>query len=97
MRERRGRTIAESLFVRRDGPLALFQPAKNGNRVFDVWLTYINLLENDAPVRVLFYYFLIRHSVVAPTQRNSPRAKQGFNMFDASIAPSAAPAHNKRV
>ena len=31
-------------------------------------------------------------SVVAPTQRNSPRASCGFMMFAASVAPSAAPA-----
>src|SRR6266481_2592798 len=37
-------------------------------------------------------YFLYSFSVVAPTQRNSPRASAGFNMLEASIAPSAAPA-----
>ena len=31
-------------------------------------------------------------SVVAPTQRSSPRASMGLSMFEASIAPSAAPA-----
>src|SRR5437667_438973 len=36
--------------------------------------------------------FLYSLSVVAPMQRNSPRARAGFNMFEASIAPSAAPA-----
>ena len=30
--------------------------------------------------------------VVAPTQRSSPRASMGLSMFEASIAPSAAPA-----
>ena len=30
--------------------------------------------------------------VVAPIQRNSPRAKAGFSRFDASIAPSVLPA-----
>src|SRR4030095_11829053 len=30
--------------------------------------------------------------VVAPMQRSSPRARAGFNMLAASIAPSAAPA-----
>src|SRR6266403_915491 len=40
-------------------------------------------------------YFLYSFSVVAPTQRNSPRASAGFNMFEASIAPSAAPAPTK--
>ncbi len=37
-------------------------------------------------------YFLYSFSVVAPTQRSSPRASAGFNMLEASIAPSAAPA-----
>ena len=37
-------------------------------------------------------YFLYSFRVVAPTHRNSPRASAGFNMFEASIAPSAAPA-----
>ncbi len=36
-----------------------------------------------------FWYSL---SVVAPTQRSSPRASIGFSMFEASIEPSAAPA-----
>ena len=31
-------------------------------------------------------------SVVAPIQRNSPRASIGLSMFEASIDPSAAPA-----
>ena len=31
-------------------------------------------------------------SVVAPMHRNSPRARAGFSMLDASTAPSAAPA-----
>ena len=30
--------------------------------------------------------------VVAPMQRSSPRARAGFSMFEASIAPSAPPA-----
>ena len=36
----------------------------------------------------------LRYSVrvVAPTQRSSPRARAGFSMFEASTAPSAAPA-----
>src|SRR5205809_722044 len=36
--------------------------------------------------------FLYSLSVVAPMQRRSPRARAGFSMFEASIAPSAAPA-----
>ena len=36
-----------------------------------------------------FWYSL---SVVAPTQRSSPRASMGLSMFEASIDPSAAPA-----
>ena len=36
-----------------------------------------------------FWYSL---SVVAPTQRSSPRASAGLSMLEASIAPSAAPA-----
>ena len=36
--------------------------------------------------------FLYSSSVVAPMARSSPRAKAGFSMFDASMAPSAAPA-----
>ena len=34
-------------------------------------------------------------SVVAPIARNSPRASAGLSMFEASIAPSAAPAPTK--
>src|ERR1700730_2049988 len=37
-------------------------------------------------------YFLYSLRVVAPMARSSPRASAGFNMFDASMAPSAAPA-----
>ena len=37
-------------------------------------------------------YLRYSSSVVAPTQCNSPRAKAGFNIFPASIAPSALPA-----
>ena len=36
--------------------------------------------------------FRYSSSVVAPTQRSSPRARAGFSMFAASTAPSAAPA-----
>ncbi len=36
--------------------------------------------------------FRYSSSVVAPTQRSSPRASAGFSMLLASIAPSAAPA-----
>src|SRR5215471_19776294 len=37
-------------------------------------------------------YFWYSFSVVAPIARSSPRARAGLSMFDASIAPSAAPA-----
>ena len=39
-------------------------------------------------------FSIIRYSskVVAPIQRNSPRAKAGFNIFPASMAPSPPPA-----
>ncbi|MNN26567.1 hypothetical protein D3C81_1400740 [compost metagenome] len=37
-------------------------------------------------------YWRYSSKVVAPTQRNSPRANAGFNMFPASIAPSPLPA-----
>ena len=37
-------------------------------------------------------YFLYSSSVVAPMVWISPRESAGFNMFDASMAPSAAPA-----
>ncbi len=37
-------------------------------------------------------YFWYSSKVVAPIVCNSPRAKAGFKMFDASIAPSAPPA-----
>ena len=37
-------------------------------------------------------YFRYSFSVVAPMARNSPRASAGFNMLEASIAPSEAPA-----
>ena len=36
--------------------------------------------------------FRYSSSVVAPMQRSSPRARAGFSMFEASIAPSAPPA-----
>ena len=36
-------------------------------------------------------------SVVAPTQRSSPRASAGLSMLEASIAPSAEPAPTTRV
>ncbi len=36
--------------------------------------------------------FLYSLRVVAPTQRSSPRARAGLSMFEASTAPSAAPA-----
>ena len=36
--------------------------------------------------------FLYSSRVVAPTHRSSPLASAGFNMLEASIAPSAAPA-----
>ncbi|MNR28219.1 hypothetical protein D3C85_1455340 [compost metagenome] len=37
-------------------------------------------------------YWRYSSSVVAPTQCSSPRARAGFSMFPASIAPSALPA-----
>src|SRR5512141_456880 len=37
-------------------------------------------------------YFRYSSSVVAPTHRSSPRARAGFSMLEASIAPSAFPA-----
>ena len=37
-------------------------------------------------------YFLYSSIVVAPMHCISPLAKAGFNILDASIAPSAAPA-----
>ncbi|OQC49574.1 MAG: hypothetical protein BWX58_00676 [Deltaproteobacteria bacterium ADurb.Bin026] len=37
-------------------------------------------------------YFLYSSIVVAPMQRNSPLARAGLSMFDASIAPCALPA-----
>ena len=37
-------------------------------------------------------YFRYSSKVVAPMQCSSPRANAGFNIFPASIAPSAAPA-----
>ena len=37
-------------------------------------------------------YFLYSFRVVAPTHFNSPLAKAGFSILEASIDPSAAPA-----
>ena len=48
-----------------------------------------NLRSNAASFSMCFRY---SSSVVAPTRCNSPRASIGLSMFDASIAPSAAPA-----
>ena len=46
-------------------------------------------LSSAASFSIYLRYSLI---VVAPTQRNSPRARAGFNMLEASTEPSAAPA-----
>ena len=40
-------------------------------------------------------YFWYSLRVVAPTARNSPRAKAGFKIFAASMAPSPPPAPTK--
>ncbi len=59
-----------------------------GSSTKTVW----NLLVNAASFSI---YFLYSSSVVAPIALNSPRANAGFNIFDASIAPWAAPAPTK--
>ena len=48
-----------------------------------------NLLSSAASFSIYFLYSVI---VVAPIHRSSPRANAGFNIFDASTAPSAEPA-----
>ena len=40
-------------------------------------------------------YFWYSSNVVAPIARNSPRARAGFKMLAASIAPSPPPAPTK--
>jgi hypothetical protein len=78
--------------------ISLFETAENRDCIFDGWLTNVNLLKAGVRVPASFsMYFLYSFSVVAPTQRSSPRASAGFNMFDASMAPSAAPATDQRM
>ena len=52
-------------------------------------VTGLNLLSNAASFSI---YFLYSFKVVAPTNWISPLANNGFKIFAASIAPSAAPA-----
>mmetsp|Transcript_19692 Transcript_19692/g.62548 ORF Transcript_19692/g.62548 Transcript_19692/m.62548 type:complete len:217 (+) Transcript_19692:98-748(+) len=52
-------------------------------------ITGWNLLVSAASFSMYLRYSV---SVVAPTHRSSPRASIGFNRFDASMEPSAAPA-----
>jgi hypothetical protein len=71
--------------------VTLFQAAQDRDRVFDGRFADVDLLEATLERRIFSMYFLYSLSVVAPTQRSSPRASAGFNMFEASIAPSARP------
>jgi hypothetical protein len=71
-------------------PLA--QPAQDRDRLFDVRLVDVDRLE--APLEAASFSTCFRYSssVVAPIVCNSPRASIGLSRFEASIAPSAAPA-----
>ena len=57
----------------------------DGSPTYTCW----NRRSRAASFSMCFLYSL---SVVAPMQRSSPRARAGLSMFDASTAPSAAPA-----
>lgn len=55
----------------------------------------LKLVEIFVLMRSFSIYFLYSSTVVAPIHLSSPLAKAGFNIFEASIAPSAPPAPTK--
>ena len=68
------------------------QPAQNGNRVFDVRLAHENDLEAAFERGVFLDVLAIFVERGGADGAQSPRASAGFSMFEASMAPSAAPA-----